>query len=353
MNLYVHFPFCRSKCAYCALASRAGSNAGQRTVYSERITRETENLPVPEDGEHTVYFGGGSPALCPHVPVLKALRNKGLLAAGTECTVELHPLDVTPETLESLRMNGVNRISLGVQTFNDQTLAYLNRQHTSAGARAAISAISALFPSCGIDIITGLPTPPDINAIADVLPLISHISVYTLIREPKTRLDTDIRRGRVKIPDDPDTLAEFAAVRSLLLSSGFKRYEIANFARPGFECRHNFAVWRGEDYTGLGDGAHGRIGTKRTIGKNGGYETEELSPESDALERALFSLRTSDGISLSRVREKWPVLEARLDGWKTTLDFHVSQGLLTRVDSVYRLTQRGAEVCDSIISDLL
>ena len=352
MNLYLHFPFCRSKCAYCALHSRAGSTLDARRVYAERLVREIDALPASPP-PHTIYFGGGSPALCPLAPVLDALRTKGILTPESECTVELHPLDATPEILESLRSHGVNRISLGVQSLDDPTLATLKRRHTAAEAISAIHTIKSIFPSFGIDLITGLPSPPDLDAIADILPSLAHMSVYTLIREPKTLLDLEIRRGRIAVPNDSASLAEFASVRGLLVSHGFPRYEISNFARPGFECRHNFAVWRGEDYIGLGDGACGRQGLVRTTGKDGSYESETLSPESDALERAIFSLRTSDGLSPARAAARWPILAPRIDAWTRALDFHASQGLLSRDGSTYRLTRRGAEVCDTILADLV
>jgi len=353
MNLYVHFPFCRSKCAYCALFSRAGADACVRESYSVRIAREIDALDIAPGEAHTIYFGGGSPMLCPLEPVLNAIRDKGLLSSDSECTVELHPLDVGSEELGRLRALGVNRVSLGVQTFDDATLSFLRRRHTAADARAAISSLCGIFPSVGMDLIVGLPSPPVLEAIEEVLPSLSHVSVYTLIREPKTRLDLDIRKGRTSVPDDAATLAEFESVRAILASNGFHRYEIANFARPGFECRHNFAVWRGEDYTGLGDGACGRNGLSRTTGENGAYKTETISRESDALERALFSLRTSDGISLPRIAEQWPILAPLIPKWGQTLDFNVEQGLLSRSGCAYRLTRRGAEVCDSMLADLM
>ena len=352
MNIYLHFPFCRSKCAYCALHSRAGSSPEARRAYAERLAREINALPTSPP-PHTIYFGGGSPALCPLAPILDALRAKGVLTPESECTVELHPLDATPETLESLHSHGVNRISLGVQSFDDTTLSILKRHHTAAEAVAAIHAIRSHFPSFGIDLITGLPSPPDLDAIADILPSLSHMSVYTLIREPKTLLDLEVRRGRITLPDDSTALAEFASMRELLVSNGFSRYEISNFARTGFECRHNFAVWRGEDYIGLGDGACGRQGLVRTTGKGGSYESETLTPEADALERAIFSLRTSDGLSPTRAAARWPILAPRMEAWTRALDFHASQGLLARDGSTYRLTPRGAEVCDSILADLV
>ena len=353
MNIYLHFPFCRSKCAYCALHSRASSSPEARRAYAGRLAREIAALPGSPTPPHTIYFGGGSPALCPLELILDALRAKGILSPESECTVELHPLDATPETLESLRSRGVNRISLGVQSLDNSTLSVLKRRHTAAEAISAIHAMRSFFTSIGMDLIVGLPSPPALDAIADVLPSLSHVSVYTLIREPKTLLDLEVRRGRIVLPDDSAALAEFAAVRKLLVSHGFSRYEISNFARPGFECRHNFAVWRGEDYIGLGDGACGRQGLVRTTGKGGSYESETLTPEADAIERAIFSLRTSDGLSPTRAAMRWPILAPRIEAWGRALDFHASQGLLSRDGPAYRLTPRGAEVCDSILADLM
>ena len=143
--------------------------------------------------------------------------------------------------------------------------------------------------------------------------------------------------------------AEMDLVRATaerLAEAGFERYEISNYARPGFECRHNLAVWRGEDYIGLGEGAHGRRGLVRTAS---GVETT-VTPEEDAVERALFSLRTREGLSLDRVARLWPILAPRLPAWREKLEFFKHQGLL---QDTYRLTLRGAEVCDSILADLI
>lgn len=353
MNLYLHFPFCRSKCAYCALPSRGGTTPAERRAYAERLAREIEALPGPGPSPHTIYFGGGTPALAPLSPIFDAMRAKGILSGEHEFTVELHPLDATSENIALLRASGVNRVSLGVQTFNDASLSYLNRRHTASDAIAAIAALRPAFPSVGIDLIVGLPHPQELEAIAGILPSIDHASVYTLIREQKTRLDLEARNGRIAIPDDAASLAEFSSVRAILDSAGFVRYEISNFARPGFECRHNFAVWRGEDYSGIGDGACGRRGLLRTVGDKGSYREERLTPDADAMERAIFSLRTSDGLDLARIASSWPVLASRMNEWHEALSFHAAKGLLEVSGSAYRLTLRGAEVCDSILSDLI
>ena len=347
MNLYAHFPFCRAKCAYCALHSRAGSTAEARRAYCERIAGQIMALDATSNLS-TIYFGGGSPALCDLSPLFDALRVQG---NGCEFTVELHPLDAQPQVLERLRAGGVNRISLGVQSLDDGALKAMGRLHTAAEAEAAFRAVRAAgFANAGIDLIAGWPGTTAESwrttlARATAFGL-DHCSVYTLIREPKTRLDLAVRRGQLVLPSDDAALAQIDAARAALAEAGLVRYEISNYARPGFECRHNLAVWRGEDYVGLGDGAHGRVGRVRTA--SGAEST--VTPEEDAVERALFSLRTREGLSLERVARRWPILAPHLPAWRETLEFFRRQGL---VEDAYRLTPRGAEVCDSILAELL
>ena len=342
MNLYVHFPFCRAKCAYCALLSRVGSTPEARRAYCTRLAAD---VAPPYS---TIYFGGGSPALCDLTPLFEALRVRG---GDCEFTVELHPLDARPDVLEALWEGGVNRISMGVQSLDDDVLKAMGRLHTAAEAEAAFRAVRAAgFTNAGIDLIAGWPgTTPDSwrTTLARATALgLDHCSVYTLIREPKTRLDLAVRRGKLVLPSDDAALAQVDAARTALAEAGLARYEISNYARPGFECRHNLAVWRGEDYVGLGEGAHGRVGLVRTAS---GVETM-VTPEEDAVERALFSLRTREGLSLERVARLWPALAPRLSAWRETLEFFKRQGL---VQDAYRLTPRGAEVCDAILADLL
>ena len=371
MNLYVHFPFCRAKCAYCALHSRAGSTPEVRRAYcvclAEQLAAwgtDPENLGTDPDERgsvpkiSTIYFGGGSPAFCDLTPIFDSLRSHGRVATccdreGTvpEFTVELHPLDARPEVLEMLKKGGVNRISMGMQSLDDGVLKAMGRLHTAAEAEAAFRAVRAAgFTNAGIDLIAGWPGTTMESwhitlARATALGL-DHCSVYTLIHEPKTRLDLALRRGELELPSDDAALAQIDVARAALAEAGLVRYEISNYARPGFECQHNLAVWRGEDYVGLGEGAHGRRGLVRTAS---GVETS-VTPEEDAVERALFSLRTREGLSLDRVARLWPILTPRLPAWREKLEFFKRQGLL---QDAYRLTPRGAEVCDSILADLV
>ena len=374
MNLYVHFPFCRRKCRYCALHSRVGVPAADRDAYVRRLAaflatlpegldddeallrafqiedkRQTTNdkrpdAPSPDSPDlhghpirstlSTVYFGGGSPALCDLRPIFAALAPR--LTPETEFSIEIHPLDVTDDLLATLRDNGVNRISMGVQSLDDATLAAMERGYTIAEAARAFVRVKRVFDNAGIDLIVGYPGDPcsDYSPLADWG--LAHCSVYSLQNE----------RNLKGVPDDDWTLDRLRETAAFLASIGLERYEISNYALPGRTCRHNLAVWRGEDYLGLGEGACGRVGRCRT--RNLGApppavpEAEEVTVERDALERRIFRLRTREGLDASDRPDWEPILAA-----------HVANGLLTKEGGICRLTQRGMEVCDSILADLV
>lgn len=357
MNLYVHFPFCRAKCSYCALHSRAGRTPEVRAAYVQRLVGEV-CARVPEGGLDTVYLGGGSPALCDLGPLLDVIRPR--LAPGAEWTVELHPLDVTRPLLDQLRRGGVNRISLGVQSFDADALAAMGRGATADHLVPAFERIRAAgFGNAGIDLIAGWPGTSEASwartlACAAALKP-DHCSVYTLIREPRTRLDLQVRRGAWTLPSDEEALAQADQAWTALAAVGLARYEVSNAARSGFACRHNLAVWHGEDYLGLGDGAHGREGCVRTVGDGDVYRTETLTTEADALERALFALRLpQEGLDLAATIRRWPVLAPRRDAWREILGRLVAEGLLVeRRSDVFVPTPRGLEVCDAMLAELI
>ncbi len=336
MNVYVHFPFCRSKCTYCALHSRAGSTGQARTEYVKHLTEELAALDIAPHSIETVYFGGGSPALCDLRPMTEALRR--LTAPSCEFTVELHPLDVSDDTLFMLEDGGVNRISMGVQSLDDATLRHMRRGYTALEAERAFAKIRRRFENAGIDLIVGYPG--DSSGTAELARLgswgLAHCSVYSLILESGSILAKQAQN--LSFPTDDETLDKIRDVAALLRSIGLERYEISNYARPGRECAHNMAVWRGEDYIGLGEGAHGRRGLQRT--ESGNIET--VTPEQDETERRIFRLRTIEGVDASN----------RPD-WIHALDGFAAQGLVTKHGGVYRLTERGTEVCDSILLALV
>lgn len=337
VNLYVHFPFCRRKCAYCALHSRPGASASERAGHVAAIAERVRRLGSRLSGLSTVYFGGGTPALCDLSPVLDALKTH--LATDAEFTVELHPLDVSRDLLSRLCDGGVNRISMGVQSLEDDVLAAMGRGYAVADAERAFGVVRSRFDNAGIDLIVGYPGERD--DWADRLARLSewglaHCSAYALQNE----------RALKDVPDDAAVLSRISAVAARLRDFGLERYEISNYAAPGRECRHNMAVWRGEDYFGLGEGAHGRMGLLRTVDYLGPKEkTESVMPEEDFKERAVFRLRTREGLDASQ--------QSAPPSWAPTLRKYAQEGLLAQEGTVFRLTARGTEVCDSILADLV
>ena len=373
-NLYVHFPFCRRKCDYCALYSVAGSSPERRAAH---VSRVVESIARPDARcFRTVYFGGGTPALCDLSPF------RGLFPDVAEFTVEMHPLDVTDAKLDELKSIGVNRISLGVQSFCNSTLESMGRLHSSEQAVRAFRKIQAAgFSNSGLDLIVGWPG--DKGALGSVKCAVDlgavHVSVYTLIVEPGTRLAARAAGALAsEMPSDDAMLDAISSIRGVLAEAGLARYEVSNYASPGFECQHNLAVWHGEDYLGIGPGAHSRVGRKRwrvEAGQESSWDCEwsradetVLDALADARERALFALRLAEGIDLVHAEtlldpssadssgrqkqvEAW---KAELDSWRLRLNGFVGLGLVRRLSSTrYTLTNRGFEVCDAISAELI
>ena len=397
MNLYVHFPFCRSKCSYCALYSRVGSTAAAREEYvgslrvklgSVRVGLESNSVKLgsirvdpkqslidpnrpysdpnqtlidpnrpyldPNQTLKTIYFGGGSPALCDLSPLGPALAALSDPKSPPEFTVELHPLDVTPAKLDELKSIGVNRISMGVQSLDDNVLRAMGRGYTADEAARAFALVKSRFDNAGIDLIVGYPGDSVrwINRLANWG--LRHCSAYSLQNE----------RGLRNVPDDDTVLDEIRTVAAFLKSIGLERYEISNYAVPGFECRHNLAVWRGEDYIGFGEGACGRIGLTRTRGVKSSdpavpfaTSVSSVSPDFDLKERTMFRLRAREGLDASRFPEWIPTLERFVEEGllaKTAAWGHAAlPGSATAETPVYRLTERGTEVCDAILAEIV
>lgn len=374
-NLYVHFPFCRGKCTYCALYSKAGVSPADREAYVNSLTRSISPIfPNGDGSQHsaplsTIYFGGGSPALCDLRPLFKVLNP--LIDKNTEFSVELHPLDVTEETLQVLKDGGVNRVSMGLQSLNDDVLKHMRRGYTFNEAERVFHLIKEYFDNAGVDLIIGYPgdtwgQSPRLQRLADWG--LKHCSAYSLILEEKSALFKLAQTGTVPPPPmgtvplklycDEEIMDELSFMSHFLSEIGLNRYEISNYSVRGYECRHNMATWSGEDYYGIGTGAHGRIGLKRTRNWWGespevkpslifpqwgqSPEVETVSEEFDFKERKIFSLRTARGLDAGDCPH-----------WIERLDRFVEEGLLEKENLVYRLTERGFEVCDSILAELI
>lgn len=270
-GIYVHIPFCAKKCAYCDFYSIVGDRRAigefcsllvrEMDLFREKVPSEAD---APAD---TVFFGGGTPtvlgaeALC---GLLFALRERFPVSSDAEVTTEANPGTVTAEDFHALRSGGFNRVSIGVQSFQPQTLRTLGRIHGVADVREAHrNARRAGFSSIGMDLIFGIPGQETADWAADldrtVTFLPAHVSAYALAPEPGTPIHGAIERGELRLPSDDAVARMYEETRAALARAGYRQYEISNFARPGQECRHNIKYWSREGYAGLGPSAHGLL----------------------------------------------------------------------------------------------
>jgi oxygen-independent coproporphyrinogen III oxidase len=263
--IYIHFPFCRSRCSYCAVNTYNGHTALIPT-YLDSLQRELRAvMAVCRLPAHTIYFGGGTPSLAPPDAIhriIQQCRASFTLSAAVEITLEANPGTLAPHTLTGLRQTGVNRLSLGMQSAVPGELRLFRRRHTLDDVRAAVHAArQAGVANINLDLIYGIPGQPaaawqhSLETALTMEP--DHISLYSLTVENGTPLANWIAHGQIAAPD-PDRAAdryEWAAER--LQAAGFEQYEISNWARPGAACRHNVHVWQNRPYLGFGAGAHG------------------------------------------------------------------------------------------------
>lgn len=340
-DLYLHIPFCTGKCAYCAFHS--GLPLSHPETYIDTLIERSQPYLASLAPLQTIYCGGGTPGLL-GIKGFQRLKNAPFMIfeKDYEWTVELHPSTCTPILLETLATLGVNRISIGVQSFHDVTLLACNRRHTAQQARDAIALARTFIPDTGIDLIAGLPGIDEIlwqRTLEDTIALdLPHLSVYGL------SIDEGSRWHREGHPSpDPDLLCDMLAITAEKLThAGFERYETSNYAKPGHRCKHNLNTWHGGDYLGLGDGAASRLGRQRL---NGFGQTTVLTPLDDALERALTHLRLCDGFPLDTLLARFPLLEPYREAWKKILKEFERYGLLSTIGAP---TTRGYEVLDAI-----
>jgi putative oxygen-independent coproporphyrinogen III oxidase len=327
LAVYVHWPFCRSKCPYCDFNShvREGIDAAR---WTKALLADLDHAAAlaPEREVVSIFFGGGTPSLMPPESVaalIARVRQLWPLAERVEITLEANPNSSEAERFRAFATAGVNRLSLGVQALDDSALQFLGRKHSRAEAIAAIEAARAHFPRFSFDLIYARPgqSLADWQAELDeALGLAgSHLSLYQLSIEPGTRFAALAARGELALPDEESAALLFEATQERLERAGLPAYEISNHARPGAECRHNLAYWRYEDYAGIGPGAHGRIGRDGTrvatrqhrapetwlaaveAAGNGIAEAEPIDRDTALEEMLMMGLRLKEGIARARL----------------------------------------------------
>jgi putative oxygen-independent coproporphyrinogen III oxidase len=324
LALYIHWPFCLSKCPYCDFNSHVRDRIDQRRFAAAlRMELAWEAARLGRRRLASVFFGGGTPSLMDPDTVATLLDDAGRffdVAPDIEITLEANPTSVEAARLAAFRQAGVNRVSLGVQSLNDDALAALGRQHSAAQAIAALHIARDLFPRISFDLIYARPgqdLPAWRGELRQALGLVAdHLSLYQLTIEPGTAFESRYRQGQLILPDD-DTASElYVATAEEAAKFGLDTYEVSNYALPGAESRHNLAYWRYRDYAGIGPGAHGRVtlpdglhATRRhrapepwaeRVERHGHGTTDDdlLSTEDRAREALLMGLRLTEGVTL-------------------------------------------------------
>lgn len=266
-GIYVHFPFCRVHCSYCAFA--VSTDDAMQDRYFDALTREIDERAAGESAD-TVYFGGGTPSRTSRrhlASITTRLRDRFAIAPDSEFSMEANPEDVSADAIAAWRLLGVNRLSIGVQSFDDRELRPLGRVHGADLARSAIETAVRSGLRISIDLILGLPNQTEATFRSTlqtaVASNVGHISIYMLDLEEGSTLARQVAREVVSLPDDDIIASLYREAIDRLQEEGYEQYEISNFARPGERCRHNLHYWRREPYFGLGLGAHSFIGERR------------------------------------------------------------------------------------------
>jgi putative oxygen-independent coproporphyrinogen III oxidase len=377
--LYIHFPFCLRKCCYCDFNSLAGS-AITPEAYIDCLIREMELRRALLSGTvsaPTLYFGGGTPSLMEPPLVARIIeRSRALfgLEDGAEVTLEANPGTLTPAKLAGYRAAGVNRLSLGVQSFSDSQLLLLGRIHTARQALDAFGAArSAGFDNVSIDLIHSLPgeTPEawgeDLRQAVALAP--EHVSAYGLSIEEGTPFHRRESEGKLVLPDEEDGVAMFLQTGAILGAAGYEQYEISSFARPGRRSRHNQVYWQRGNYLGFGAAAHsflrfpGRGRRWSAVAVPADYcaavaagklpeEDVSLLTERDAMAEVFFlGLRTSEGVDPEAFgREFGRTVDEAYPGVTAGM---VGEGFLERRDGSLRLTERGLLVANRVMQKFI
>jgi oxygen-independent coproporphyrinogen-3 oxidase len=345
-HLYVHVPFCRRRCSYCDFAIAVRRRV-PGAAYVEAVARELAGLDAASDPLDTLYFGGGTPSLL--APALLAelvdrITRRAPLAPDAEVTLEANPEDVTAAAAAAWRAAGVNRVSLGAQSFDERVLGWMHRSHGAARIGAAVALLrDAGIANLSLDLIFAVPEGLARDWSADLEQAIAlapdHLSLYGLAAEPRTPLERWLARGATRLPDDERYAAEYLLAHELLGRAGYEFYEVSNAARSGRRARHNAAYWTGAPYVGLGPAAHSFDGRSRhwNLGAWEAYRAavaaggspvehrETLTPAERELEQVYLGLRSAAGAARAAIPvRRLQAWEAA--GWVTVRDDRVVCG---------------------------
>ncbi|RSX52451.1 coproporphyrinogen III oxidase [Bifidobacterium callimiconis] len=379
-EIYIHVPFCMRRCGYCDFNTYTATDLGggaSRGNYAAMVIKEMKLVRqwqldhgIDEPAVSTVFFGGGTPTILPAadlIRMLDAIRSIWGIENGAEITTEANPDTVDAEYIKTLADGGFTRISFGMQSAVPHVLRTLDRTHTPANVEAGVRAADHAGLRSSVDLIYGAPGESlddwRTSVRAAVGLGVNHISAYALTVEPTTKMGRMIAAGRLPKPDDDDEAAKYEIADDLFSEAGLQWYEVSNWARPGYESRHNLGYWRNVDWAGLGPGAHSHYaspdalrswdiahprlwGTAIAEGRVPWQGSEHISPEEDLEETIMLGLRLREGLDLKRVESK---LGHEMD--RSQLNTLSHDGLIVLDGDRVIPTRRGRLLNDALIGD--
>ena len=371
-GIYIHIPYCKSKCIYCDFYSTPHTESMTQYVLSLLGEAKLRVAEVNSEPIKTIYVGGGTPSVLPialHKTLVEGLNSIFDLSRVEEFTIEVNPDDITCNNAAQLRQLGMNRVSMGVQSFNDNELLAINRRHTAQQAIEAVKAIKeAGVTNVSIDLIYGLPGQTldswQHNVEQAIALGVQHISAYCLSYEPGTPLWAMRQLGRVVPVSDEDCVAMHDTLVAMLTQAGFEHYEISNFARLGYRSRHNSSYWNFTPYLGLGAAAHSFDGSTRRYNPSSIKEyvtalgngatacvEEHLEWWERYDEEVMVRLRTCDGIDTALIAQRYG--DKARNHLLTQAQPFIDQQLLGLKDGTLTLTPQGIMLSDTIIRNLM
>lgn len=371
-GIYIHIPFCKQRCRYCAFYSSTLYNIKEE--YVDALCNELRMRKEYLKGEtvETIYFGGGTPStlsISQQQKICDTVYATYPVSDTPEVTIECNPDDLTPEFLKQLKSLPFNRISMGVQSFNDIQLKRLGRRHNAEKACSAVTnARAAGYGNISIDLMFALPGSTREEWMHDLETAIAlkpdHLSAYNLMYEEGTPLYNALQRGEFKELGEEDNVEQFQMLIDSMKAAGYRHYEISNFALPGRESRHNSSYWNDTPYIGCGAASHSYNGTSREWniadikeyikGINSGkrnFEIEHLNEEERYNDTILTRLRTADGIPLKWVKEKFS--ERLYNYMLRAAEKEVALGNLKEKEGYLSLTEKGIFISDAVIRELI
>lgn len=368
-GIYIHIPFCKQACHYCNFHFATSLHYKNDFVAALLKEIDLQKDFLTNETVETIYFGGGTPSLLNSedlVLIIEKIKTTSIVSAKAEITLEANPDDIIEEKLLYWKETGINRLSIGIQSFFEEDLQWMNRAHTAQQAIDNLQLAKRFFENITIDLIYGTPQLTNEkwkqNVETAISLNISHLSCYALTVEPKTPLDKMIKQHKSETVDPDKQSEQFLLLMQWLEQAGYEHYEISNFAKPGWRSRHNSSYWQRKKYLGLGPSAHSFTGTVRqwNIANNNIYidsinkgiipfEKEELTAAQQLNEYIMISLRTMEGIKLRTISDEFNITSKEmLDKSKKFIE----SGLIKFENNSLILTKEGKLLADGIAANL-